>query len=78
MVLVAQWIARWISNPKVPGSNPGWDVSFAHVSFANDPSCHPAIQRKFFQHIARLIESQEAVLPMPVAPVAQSVSARYL
>ena len=20
-----QWIERWTSNPKVPGSNPGWD-----------------------------------------------------
>lgn len=25
-VPVAQWIARWTSNPKVPGSNPGRDV----------------------------------------------------
>ena len=25
-VPVAQWIARWTSNPKVPGSSPGWDV----------------------------------------------------
>ena len=24
-VPVAQWIARWTSNPKVPGSNPGRD-----------------------------------------------------
>ena len=30
IVLVAQWIARWISNPKVPGSNPGWDNNFLH------------------------------------------------
>ena len=28
-VPVAQWIARWTSNPKVPGSNPGWDDSFS-------------------------------------------------
>ena len=36
MVLVAQWIARWISNPKVPGSNPGWDIFFleAHCTSA--------------------------------------------
>ena len=27
-VPVAQWIARWTSNPKVPGSNPGWDDTF--------------------------------------------------
>ena len=26
-VPVAQWIARWTSNPKVPGSNPGRDAS---------------------------------------------------
>ena len=25
-VPVAQWIARWTSNPKVPGSNPGGDA----------------------------------------------------
>ena len=25
-VPVAQWIARWTSNPKVPGSNPGRDT----------------------------------------------------
>ena len=25
-VPVAQWIARWTSNPKVPGSNPGRDA----------------------------------------------------
>ena len=25
VVSVAQWIQRWISNPKVLGSNPGWD-----------------------------------------------------
>ena len=25
-VPLAQWLARWTSNPKVPGSNPGWDV----------------------------------------------------
>ena len=27
-VPVAQWIARWTSNPKVPGSNPGRDANF--------------------------------------------------
>ena len=27
VVPVAQWIARWTSNPKVPGSNPGRDAS---------------------------------------------------
>ena len=32
IVLVAQWIARWISNPKVPGSNPGWDITFCKTS----------------------------------------------
>ena len=26
-VPVAQWIARWTSNPKVPGSNPGRDAN---------------------------------------------------
>ena len=26
-VPVAQWIARWTSNPKVPGSNPGRDAT---------------------------------------------------
>ena len=31
-VPVAQWIARWTSNPKVPGSNPGGDASiFLHT-----------------------------------------------
>ena len=25
-VSVAQWIARWTSNPEVPGSSPGGDV----------------------------------------------------
>ena len=28
VVSVAQWIARWTSNPKVPGSNPGSDENF--------------------------------------------------
>ena len=35
-VPVAQWIARWTSNPKVPGSNPGRDTSLhfdAHISY---------------------------------------------
>ena len=27
-VPLAQRIARWTSNPKVPGSNPGWDIFF--------------------------------------------------
>ena len=27
-VLVAQWIARWTSNPEVPGSSPGEDDLF--------------------------------------------------
>ena len=27
-VPVAQWIARWTSNPKVPGSNPGRDAKY--------------------------------------------------
>ena len=27
-VPVAQWIARWTSNPKVPGSSPGRDDMF--------------------------------------------------
>ena len=26
--LVAQWIARWIPNPKVRGSNPRWGIKF--------------------------------------------------
>ena len=34
VVLVAQWIARWISNPKVPGSNPGWDNTFFRLILA--------------------------------------------
>jgi hypothetical protein len=30
-VPVAQWIARWTSNPKVPGSNPGRnEINFLH------------------------------------------------
>ena len=33
-VPVAQWIARWTSNPKVPGSNPGRDANvFGSLSF---------------------------------------------
>ena len=27
VVPVAQWVARWTSNPKVPGSNTGMDVT---------------------------------------------------
>ena len=30
MALVAQWIARWIPNPKVRGSNPRWGMYFGH------------------------------------------------
>ena len=30
-VPVAQWIARWTSNPKVPGSNPGGDARFLQI-----------------------------------------------
>ena len=29
-VPVAQWIARWPSNPKVLGSTPRWDDNFFH------------------------------------------------
>ena len=29
--LVAQWIARWTSNPKVVGSSPTWGVMLAGV-----------------------------------------------
>ena len=29
-VPVAQWIARWTSNPKVLGSTPRWDDNFFH------------------------------------------------
>ena len=32
-VPVAQWIARWTSNPKVPGSNPGRDVKVLFKGF---------------------------------------------
>ena len=28
VALVAQWIARWIPNPKVRGSNPRWGIFF--------------------------------------------------
>ena len=28
VVSVAQWIARWTSNPEVPGSSPGGDAFF--------------------------------------------------
>ena len=31
---MAQWTARWTSNPEVPGSSPGEDASF--VSFFRD------------------------------------------
>ena len=33
-VPVAQWIARWTSNPKVPGSNPGGDANFFSAEFS--------------------------------------------
>ena len=29
---VAQWIARWTSNPKVVGSSPTWGKTFSHYS----------------------------------------------
>ena len=32
-VPVAQWIARWTSNPKVPGSNPGRDANIFWFTF---------------------------------------------
>jgi hypothetical protein len=33
VVPVAQWIARWTSNPKVPGSSPGRDVKQLFFKF---------------------------------------------
>ena len=32
--LVAQWIARWTSNPKVVGSSPTWGVMLAAVDMS--------------------------------------------
>ena len=34
-VPVAQWIARWTSNPKVPGSNPGGDAITFYILDSN-------------------------------------------
>ena len=31
VALVAQWIARWIPNPKVRGSNPRWGIFFFSI-----------------------------------------------
>ena len=31
VALVAQWIARWIPNPKVRGSNPRWGILFKRL-----------------------------------------------
>ena len=31
VALVAQWIARWIPNPKVRGSNPRWGMCFVDL-----------------------------------------------
>ena len=33
LVPVAQWIARWTSNPKVAGSNPAGDNQISFFSF---------------------------------------------
>ena len=32
--LVAQWIARWTSNPKVVGSSPTWGVLLVYVDLS--------------------------------------------
>ena len=42
-VPLAQWIARWTSNPKVLGSTPRWDawqINFEHLFFSLMPIYH--------------------------------------
>ena len=59
IVLVAQWIARWISNPKVPGSNPGWDNTFYWTKFSQERAS-PKVE---YSQASRLFFCQENQRP---------------
>ena len=56
LVPVAQWIARWTSNPKVPGSNPGRDAKgFFFASERNELLL--GLYHLFYEWISYVISS---------------------